>query len=404
MVDLYKPDDDFDEDIATAATSSQVSQFDSALDDLNDMDEDDEVMSEFLSGMTDREGVRDTDDDDRGDLFDEEDDLFDELFEEEDTYTSSQEEAAKNSILQSIRDNPIAPSPPVMRAEEKQDAFRPLDDHDKTRKKTTSSAPRSHATRSTSNSHADAGKKTLMGSVVVTIGLSLIVALGGYTYTLHQDVKSLSGKLTVLEEGGALGAGAQDIAKLSSDINEIKRQMVAFSQKVDDFSEQSSEGEENVADAIALQKSHATKLQSFTRTLASVVQDVLKLETTIEKLQTAPPPVVAKVAPVKKVVKAKKVAKQPKASSVKKKPAVKITTKAKWKVNVASFNKSSSADKVLKNLRGRGIDVKKSRVNIKGKTWYRLFVDGFTTKTQADKYVAKLKKLPGLTDPWVSKI
>ncbi|QFY88907.1 SPOR domain-containing protein [Magnetovirga frankeli] len=74
-----------------------------------------------------------------------------------------------------------------------------------------------------------------------------------------------------------------------------------------------------------------------------------------------------------------------------------------WVANLASFNSDRDASRILKQLQGHGIFPKKRQVQVKGKTWYRLYVEGFANATAAKRYVNKVKDKPGLSRAWVGR-
>ncbi|MBF0255560.1 MAG: SPOR domain-containing protein [Gammaproteobacteria bacterium] len=77
--------------------------------------------------------------------------------------------------------------------------------------------------------------------------------------------------------------------------------------------------------------------------------------------------------------------------------------KGLWVANLASFTSEKDAQRVLQQLQRHGIFPKKKQVTVKGKTWYRLYVDGFANMQAAQRYANSVKSKPGLSQAWAGR-
>jgi len=72
-----------------------------------------------------------------------------------------------------------------------------------------------------------------------------------------------------------------------------------------------------------------------------------------------------------------------------------------WVVNIYSVTSRSTAEKRIRQLKAKDIDAKYVRVQIKGKTWYRVRASGFKDKQAAATFKQFLKDYHGI-DAWYS--
>lgn len=84
-------------------------------------------------------------------------------------------------------------------------------------------------------------------------------------------------------------------------------------------------------------------------------------------------------------------------------PAAVEKSAGPWVANLASFASERDATRIIKQLQGHGIFPKTRKVLVKGKTWYRLYIDGFANASAAKRYIDKVKSKPGLSQAWVGK-
>ena len=390
----------FDKDMSEVAKSHQVSQFSEALDELDDLSEDDEVISEFLQGLESADqakkvsAVKRYEQDDDIDDFDEREesdassDLFDELFDEGDTYESSEEEA-KNSILKAIRNNPI-------KGTEKQDDFESEFDMDgiDLPMKEQKIQPQNEFDAASITHSIYPPAKSYTALVISGASLFLVVSLAVYSFLLSRHIDALKVSYDNIQP---LAEPDNETHRQDIVIIEVRKQLDEVVQRLNQVENQKSSSEHDV--------SQAEDIKKLSRSVVTLMQDMMKLEGNIEKLEKQPvvevkQPSVAAKQPVVEV-----------APPVRSKPRQKSTTKAPskwakknpWIVNIVSYRSRKVADNALKDLRSRGIDVEKTKVMVKGLDWYRLRVVGFATKGSAQRYVIRLKKLPDVNGPWITK-
>lgn len=74
-----------------------------------------------------------------------------------------------------------------------------------------------------------------------------------------------------------------------------------------------------------------------------------------------------------------------------------------WVVNLASYTNERDASNIMKKLQKQGIFPQTRRVEAKGQTWYRLYVDGFANQDAAQRYVKTVQKMPELKQAWAGR-
>jgi len=115
------------------------------------------------------------------------------------------------------------------------------------------------------------------------------------------------------------------------------------------------------------------------------VESVTKIEpktTIITPAKTSPTVAITPTTPIKEV-----------------KPSTKKNT---WNVIISSHNSRKKAELEQKSKAIRGLQTHIVAVTVKGKNWYRLVANGFTSKEQAVNFTHKLKK-SGITDAWIQR-
>jgi len=398
----------FDKEMAEAAKSNQVSQFSEALDELDDLSEDDEVISEFLQGLESadqakRSAAEGYEADDDIDSFDElagdSNDLFDELFDEEDTYESSEEEA-KNSILKAIRNNPI-------KGVEKQGGFESefdMDDIDLPLKE--KKVPVSSNFDAASITHSIyPPAKSYTALALGGISLCLVVGLAVYSFFLGQHLDSLKISYESLRDSvePMNPVETQEIV-----IIEVRKKLDQLTQRLGKLEKTAQNGtQKETVTASEQQAVQMANIKKLNRSVVTLMQDMMKLEGNIEKLQEQPV-VKEAIKPVKVVRPVKKIARKTQKVARKTQQAgsqlsQKWAKKNPWIVNIVSYVERKAADDTLKDMLARGIDAEKVKVTVKGRVWYRLRVVGFADKASAQRYVKRLRKLPDVSRPWITK-
>jgi len=84
-------------------------------------------------------------------------------------------------------------------------------------------------------------------------------------------------------------------------------------------------------------------------------------------------------------------------------PAPRKTARGPWKVNLVSGTSEAAIQKETKRLQSLGVPVTYTSLQIKDKTWYRIYIPGFASKKDAQQEAAALKKKLNMEDIWVGK-
>jgi len=92
----------------------------------------------------------------------------------------------------------------------------------------------------------------------------------------------------------------------------------------------------------------------------------------------------------------------PIASPAKKEPASAAVT-GDWVVNVSSHNKADAAQKEAGRLNRLGLNSEVHAATIKGKTWYRVQIVGYDSKTEAKAALKDVQQRSGIKGAWIGK-
>jgi len=112
-------------------------------------------------------------------------------------------------------------------------------------------------------------------------------------------------------------------------------------------------------------------------------------------------PVIAPTTEIKTPVDTQPVAQTPRTTAPLSMYEVAPGTVKGWVVNIYSVTSRSTAEKRIRQLKAKDIDAKYVRVQIKGKTWYRVRASGFKDKHAAATFKQFLKDYQGI-DAWYS--
>ena len=74
-----------------------------------------------------------------------------------------------------------------------------------------------------------------------------------------------------------------------------------------------------------------------------------------------------------------------------------------WVVNLIAYKQDWYAQRKADEFAAKGISAKVVKAEIKGESWYRLVVDGFSSQYDAANYAAKTKKTLNLDSVWLSR-
>ncbi len=84
-------------------------------------------------------------------------------------------------------------------------------------------------------------------------------------------------------------------------------------------------------------------------------------------------------------------------------PALAQTGNAPWKVNLVSGTSEKAIRKETERLQALGVPAAYAPLQIKGKTWYRIYIPGFASKEAAQKKATELRKQLHMDDIWIGK-
>ncbi|CAK0781364.1 hypothetical protein CCP4SC76_7860002 [Gammaproteobacteria bacterium] len=74
-----------------------------------------------------------------------------------------------------------------------------------------------------------------------------------------------------------------------------------------------------------------------------------------------------------------------------------------WVVNILSVDSAADADREQRHLGSLGVETEVEKVNLKGKTWFRIRSTGFADANAARRYAAELRDKHGVKGPWVGR-
>lgn len=74
-----------------------------------------------------------------------------------------------------------------------------------------------------------------------------------------------------------------------------------------------------------------------------------------------------------------------------------------WHLNIASFRSPGEADRLVHQARSKGINASREHVTVNGKNYWRVYINGFTSRGDAVSYATLIRDSLGLRDLWVGK-
>ncbi len=81
-----------------------------------------------------------------------------------------------------------------------------------------------------------------------------------------------------------------------------------------------------------------------------------------------------------------------------------VTTDGKWAVNVMSLQNNKAADQLLQKLNGGGYAATVQQIQVTGKTWLRVRIQGFATRQDATSFASHINYMYGIEQPWVTEL
>ncbi len=76
----------------------------------------------------------------------------------------------------------------------------------------------------------------------------------------------------------------------------------------------------------------------------------------------------------------------------------------KWRLLLASYREHDKALDLQQELARQGTDVGTLQVTVNGQIWFRLLIDGYVSRTDAEAAGAQLGERFGFSSPWVTKL
>ena len=74
-----------------------------------------------------------------------------------------------------------------------------------------------------------------------------------------------------------------------------------------------------------------------------------------------------------------------------------------WVINLASYKSSAYASRKQVEFTGKGVAVEQVRADVKGKTFYRLYVPGFDSSRAANTEATAIRVKLGLSNTWIAR-
>jgi len=218
--------------------------------------------------------------------------------------------------------------------------------------------------------------------------VALVASMGGLW--LGYSAKAELAQRPVLAAGGS----ALDAAKLKAiddKMGQVDERITKLSTRLASFGAMSGGSSDPKLDA----------LDSRTARLEQLVSNVKE---EIGHLRHAIASQPAKAAPVRKVV--KKAHKKRVKAKAKPKQQRKVVAAAphggKWFVNLTSHSNPKSAQHQVQRMANRGIAAESRQVVVKGRTYYRVRIAGFASRSKSIAFKTMLAKKYKISDSWVS--
>lgn len=183
-----------------------------------------------------------------------------------------------------------------------------------------------------------------------------------------------------------------ELAMLEQDYNELQERMVQLRKKAAGNTALEKRISELEAELVAARGGETvtdTASQADTLTPAGPA--------TKPDARPVPAPITPKTSVKSRPVVTKAPAPEPKPAPATPKPA------GDWVVYVSSHASSSTAKAELQKLQKAGINAEVRSAEVRGNTWHRVVVGGFTSKSDASSYLSKIKREQGIQGAWVGK-
>ncbi|MDX8414387.1 MAG: SPOR domain-containing protein [Mariprofundales bacterium] len=216
--------------------------------------------------------------------------------------------------------------------------------------------------------------------------VALVASMGGLW--LGYSAKVELAQRPVLAAGGS----ALDAAKLQAiddKVGQMDERITKLSTRLASFGAMSGGSSDPKVDA----------LDSRTARLEQLVSDVKEEIGHLRHTISAQPAKAASASKAVKKVHKKRVKAKPRRQH---KAVVVAPRGGKWFVNLTSHSNRKSAQHQVQRMANRGIAAESRQVVVKGRTYYRVRVAGFASRSKAIAFKAMLAKKYNVSDSWVS--
>ena len=273
------------------------------------------------------------------------------------------------------------------------------------------SAQALHATESTSEKKPEKPRASLANSIMFTLAL-IAILIAAVAAWLGLDSSQHQSKLATAS------LNLEQQIKILQQQQQVQNS--AQNQKIETLEKQLNALTQVVANKTTAEWRSSIKQQRVSD--SAITKTVRSQATTLEPQQTNKPATlkstirVTKPVDTKKAARAKKILMAPATTanpSVSVKPVVKHSTAPAelsryevaqgtvkgWVVNIYSVGSKRTAEKRVRQLKAKNIDSTYVRVQVKGKTWYRVRASGFKNEKAAVTFEKFLKEFHGI-DAW----
>ncbi len=137
--------------------------------------------------------------------------------------------------------------------------------------------------------------------------------------------------------------------------------------------------------------------------LSTSTKETPAIETKLASVSATPDPKPVTDGQMSKRETLRTVSREPRDSVVNKQATNSVPQNRPWNINLISSPDKAYAIRFSNKARSRGIDTQLQEVKVKGTTYWRVQVTGFSTQTEAKAYAGTVKDKLGLKDIWIMK-
>ena len=210
--------------------------------------------------------------------------------------------------------------------------------------------------------------------------LSLIVGggLGLLGYQAYSNSKDNSDRLALLKEQSTFSSNQLSTATFDKKIRLLTAKNDALSRQFNDLKKNETPD---------ILNPEITDLKKQNKQNQSTIEKLLNKVDSLEKRKPSSATTLTSATP-KPVIQAK---------PINNKSGI-------WTINLVSFKNVQDAQKKIKEFEKKGVSAKMIQIKIRNNIWYRLRVEGFATKAEAQNFAKKVKNKLKTNSAWISKI